>query len=530
MSSKLLRSAAMFSAMTMISRVLGFVRDILIARLFGADASTDAFLVAFKIPNFLRRLFAEGAFSQAFIPVLSEYKEARGKEAVRELVQRTAGTLGGILFIVSIIGVIAAPLLILLFAPGFAGDDYKHALASDMLMLTFPYIFFISLVALAGGVLNTFGRFGVPAFTPVFLNLSLIGCAVWLAPHMHEPITALAWGVLIAGVVQLLFQIPFLMRLGLFGLPKWGWQDEGVKRIMTLMIPAIIGVSVVQLNLLFDTIIASFLETGSVSWLYYSDRLVEFPLGVFGIALATVVLPTLSKQVARGDESGFSETMDWSLRWVFLIAVPATLGLVMMAGPMLATLFYYGAFTAKDLEMASLSMMAYGIGLLGFILVKVLAPGFYSRQDTKTPVKIAVKAIMIGMVLNVVFVVPMVWFDIAGAHAGLALATALSAFINAGLLYYLLRKKKIFILQAGWKSFLFKIAVAALVMALLLYFYSPPLEQWMVWGGWERALWLLVWVAAGMASYFATLLLLGVRVKDLLGKPKNSSSDGETGG
>ncbi len=510
----------------MISRVLGFVRDILIARLFGADAATDAFLVAFKIPNFLRRLFAEGAFSQAFIPVLSEYKEVRGKEAVRELVQRTAGTLGGILFLVSLLGVIAAPLLILLFAPGFAGDEYKHGLASDMLMLTFPYIFFISLVALAGGVLNTFGRFGVPAFTPVFLNLSLIGCAVWLAPHMPEPITALAWGVLIAGVVQLLFQIPFLMRLGVFGLPKWGGQDEGVKRIMTLMIPAIIGVSVVQINLLFDTIIASFLVTGSVSWLYYSDRLVEFPLGVFGIALATVVLPMLSKQVAREDEHGFSETMDWSLRWVFLIAVPATLGLVMMAGPMLATLFYYGAFNANDLEMASLSMMAYGSGLLGFILVKVLAPGFYARQDTKTPVKIAIKAVLIGMVLNVLFVVPMVWFDIAGAHAGLALATACTAVINASLLYYLLRKEKIFVLQSGWRSFLLKVAAAALVMSALLYFYSPALEQWMAWGGWHRAGWLLFWVVAGMASYFATLLLLGVRVKDLLGRPKNSVSGG----
>ncbi len=510
----------------MISRVLGFVRDILIARLFGADAGTDAFLVAFKIPNFLRRLFAEGAFSQAFIPVLSEYKEAQGKEAVRELVQRTAGTLGGVLFLVSLLGVIGAPLLILLFAPGFAGDEYKHALASDMLMLTFPYIFFISLVALAGGVLNTFGRFVVPAFTPVFLNLSLIGCALWLAPQMQEPITALAWGVLIAGVVQLLFQIPFLMRLGVFGMPKWGGQDEGVKRIMTLMIPAIIGVSVVQINLLFDTIIASFLETGSVSWLYYSDRLVEFPLGVFGIALATVVLPMLSKQVAREDENGFSATMDWSLRWVFLIAVPATLGLVIMAGPMIATLFYYGEFKARDLEMASLSMMAYGSGLLAFILVKVLAPGFYARQDTKTPVKIAIKAVVIGMGLNVVFVVPMVWFDMAGAHAGLALATACSALINAGLLYYFLRKENIFVLQSGWRSFLLKVAAAALVMSVLLYFYSPALEQWMAWSGWHRAGGLLFWVAAGMASYFTTLLLLGVRVKDLLGRPKNSLSGG----
>ncbi len=511
--------------MTMISRILGFARDILIARLFGADAGTDAFLVAFKIPNFLRRLFAEGAFSQAFIPVLSEYKEVRGKEAVRELVQRTAGTLGGVLFVVSLMGVIGAPLLILLFAPGFSGDDYKHALASDMLVLTFPYIFFISLVALAGGVLNTFGRFGVPAFTPVFLNLSLIGCAVWLAPHMQEPIMALAWGVLIAGVVQLLFQLPYLMRLGVLGLPKWDPQDEGVKRIMSLMIPAIVGVSVVQINLLFDTIIASFLETGSVSWLYFSDRLVEFPLGVFGIALATVVLPTLSKQATRDDSAGFSATMDWSLRWVFLIAIPATLGLVMMAGPMLATLFYYGEFGAKDIQMATMSMMAYGSGLLAFILVKVLAPGFYSRQDTKTPVKIAIKAMIIGMLLNVVFVAPMLWFDIAGAHAGLALATAAAACINAALLFYVLRKEKIYKPLPGWSLFLFKISLAASVMALLLYFFSPALRQWMDWPGWDRAFWLAVWVFGSMASYFVTLLLLGIRLKDLLGRPKISSAN-----
>ncbi len=526
MSSRLLRSAALFSGMTMISRVLGFVRDILIARLFGADAGTDAFLVAFKIPNFLRRLFAEGAFSQAFIPVLSEYKEKQGKEAVRELIQRTSGTLGGILFLVSLVGVLAAPLLILLFAPGFAGDEVKHDLASDMLMLTFPYILFISLVALAGGVLNTYGSFGVPAFTPVFLNLSLIACAIWLAPHMHEPVTALAWGVLIAGVVQLVFQIPFLMRLGLFGLPKWGGQDEGVKRIMALMLPAILGVSVVQINLLVDTIIASFLETGSVSWLYYSDRLVEFPLGVFGVALATVVLPTLSKQVAREDGQGVSETMDWALRWVFLIGVPATLGLVMLAGPMQATLFYYGAFTEKDLQMASLSMMAYSSGLLGFILVKVLAPGFFSRQDTKTPVKIAIKAMVANMVLNLLFVLPMMYYGIPGAHAGLALATALASFVNAGLLYYMLRKEQVFELQSGWLLFLIRVGIAATVMVAAIYLYSPELSEWMIWDGLSRGLWLLAWVVIGMVSYFGTLLLLGVRLKDLLGKPNVNVSEG----
>jgi putative peptidoglycan lipid II flippase len=510
--------------MTMISRVLGFVRDMLIARIFGADAGTDAFLVAFKIPNFLRRLFAEGAFSQAFVPLLSEYKEQQDQAAVKALVDKTAGTLGVVLFLVSLLGVIAAPLLIMLFAPGFVDDPQKHGLAADMLRLTFPYLLFISLTALAGGVLNTYGKFGVPAFTPVFLNLSLIGCAVWLAPHMDEPVTALAWGVLIAGVLQLLFQLPFLAKLGFCGWPRWGWKDSGVRRIIKLMGPAILGVSVVQINLLLDTIIASFLVTGSVSWLYFSDRLVEFPLGVFGIALATVVLPSLSKQHARADVGEFSQTMDWALRWVILIGVPATLGLLLLAGPMLATLFYYGEFGRHDLEMASLSLMAYSLGLLGFIMVKVLAPGFYARQDTKTPVKVAVKAMVANMVLNIAFVVPMVWLDVPGAHAGLALATALAAFVNAGLLFYLLRKEGAYQPQAGWGAFGLRVVVAAAAMSLVLLFGVQDIVEWTQWRGWVRAGWMLAWVAAGAGAYFATLFLLGVKPRDVLGKRKVSET------
>jgi putative peptidoglycan lipid II flippase len=419
MSRRLLKSTAAVGGMTLLSRLLGFARDMVVARIFGASAGTDAFFVAFKIPNFMRRLFAEGAFSQAFVPVLSEYKSQREHQEVRQLVADVTGTLGGFLFLITAVGVVAAPWLIYVFAPGFSGEPDKFALAGDMLRLTFPYLLFISVTALFGGVLNTYGRFSIPAFTPVFLNLVLIAAALWLAPLMQQPIVALAWGVFIAGLVQLLFQLPYVARLGLLSWPRWAWHVEGIQRIIKLMLPAIFGSSVAQINLLFDTLLASMLVTGSVSWLYYSDRLVEFPLGVFGIALATVILPSLSKNFAEKSAEEFSRTLDWALRWVMLIGTPAMVGLLVLSGPMLTTLFLYGEFTQQDVRMASLSLMAYSVGLMGFMLVKVLAPAYYSRQDTKTPMKIGVKAMIANMVLNVVFVVPMVLYAIPGAHAGL---------------------------------------------------------------------------------------------------------------
>ncbi len=520
MSERLLKSSAVFGAMTLVSRILGLVRDMVIARFFEVGGATDAFFVAFKIPNFLRRLFAEGAFSQAFVPVLAEYRERRGIEAVRALVERTAGTLGVILLAVSALGMLLAPLLVMLFAPGFIGDPAKSDLAAELLRITFPYILFISLVALAGGVLNTYGRFGVPAFTPVFLNLALIAAAIWLAPRMAEPVTALAWGVLIAGVAQLAFQLPFLARLGLLPRPRWGGRDEGVRRIMRLMLPGLFAVSVVQINLLLDTVIASFLATGSVSWLYYSDRLVEFPMGVFGIALATVILPSLSQNHAQSDPKAFTRTLDWGLRWVMVIGVPATLGLLFLAGPLLSTLFQYGEFSVHDLEMARLSLMAYSVGLLGFILVKVLAPGFFARQDTRTPVRVAVIALLVNLVLNVVFVVPMQWWDIPGAHAGLALATSLAAFVNAGLLFHLLRKQGVFRAGPGWGVLGLQVLAGAAAMSLLFVLGLQDLAQWSQWSSGLRALWLLIWVAAGMAVYVVVLLLAGLKPRDVLINPE----------
>ncbi len=493
---------------TVLSRILGFVRDMVIARLFGASVGTDAFFVAFKIPNFLRRLFAEGAFSQAFVPVLSEYQTQRDHEQVRHLVSSASGTLGLVLVGITAIGVLAAPVLIMIFAPGFDREGLRYELAVDMLRFTFPYLLFISLTALAGGVLNTFGRFGVPAFTPVLLNLSLIGAAVWLAPRMDQPVTALAWGVLIAGIAQLAFQIPFLMKLRVMGAPKPRFKDPGVRKITRLMLPALFGASVTQINLLVDTLIASFLVTGSISWLYYSDRLVEFPLGVFGIALATVILPNLSREHAGENPQAFSDTVDWALRWVLLIGVPAALGLALLAGPLLTTLFQYDAFTQHDVDMASRSLVAYSFGLCGFILIKVLAPGYYARQDTKTPVRIGV----IAMVCNIVLNLTLVW---SLAHAGLALATSLAAFVNGGLLFRGLRRSGIYQPRSGWRPLLLRVGLAAVVMSLVLWYGTGEVQQWLEWGAWQRAANLLLWVVVGAGVYFGVLLVAGLRLRQL---------------
>ncbi|HIF18442.1 MAG TPA: murein biosynthesis integral membrane protein MurJ [Cycloclasticus sp.] len=507
MSKSLIKSTAIVGSMTMISRVLGFIRDIVIARFFGAGEGTDAFFVAFKIPNFMRRLFAEGAFSQAFVPVLSEYKENQSTEALKELIEKTAGTLATVLFFITLIGVVAAPILIYMFAPGFTADGVRHDLAVDMLRLTFPYLFFISLTAMAGGVLNTYGKFAIPAITPVFLNLSFLAAIFWLSPMLDEPIMALAWGVLLAGIVQLAFQFPYLNKLGLMPKLQFDRNHAGVKKIMNLMLPALFGVSVTQINLLVDTLLASFLVTGSVSWLYFSDRLVEFPLGIFGIALATVVLPKLSKSHAANKPEEFSASLDSGLRLVVLLALPAAAGLFFLAQPMLATLFQYDAFTVHDVDMASLSLMAYAIGLPAFILVKVLVPGFTSRQDMKTPVRIGVIAVVANMLMSV----SLVFFF---QHAGLALATSLAAFINAGLLFRMLLKQAVFVPQPGWAAFGLKVFIANLVVGLI-YFNDFTSLQWYEWSAFDRAINLSLEILAVFILYVVSLLVVGVRPHQL---------------
>lgn len=515
----LLRSSAVVSVMTMLSRVLGLVRDVVIANFVGASAAADAFFIAFKIPNFMRRLFAEGAFSQAFVPILSEYRTQRSHEQVQLLLNKVAGALGGSLLLFTGLAVLAAPLLAGLFAPGYLmafwetgieGDGQKYVLASEMIRLTFPYLLFISLTAFAGAVLNSYGRFAIPAFTPVLLNLTLISAALIAAPWFEEPAFALAWGVLLAGIIQFIFQLPFVHALRLTPKPVWDWQDEGVKRILTLMGPAIFGVSVSQINLLLDTVLASFLPTGSVSWLYYSDRLVELPLGVFAIAISTVILPNLSRHQSNDDPEAFSATMDWALRMVLLIAVPAAVALIILAQPILMTLFQYGRLTVTDVEMASYSLQAYSLGLLAFMLIKVLAPGYFSRQDTKTPVSIGIKAMLSNMVLNVIFVVPLHLYWQLG-HIGLALATAISAFLNAYLLYRGLRKSGVYRPVVGLASTIGRIVVAAITMALVVYSLTPELPDWVVWSAWERALNILPLCIVGVVAYFIALVVLGAR-------------------
>ena len=514
--SGLLGSSFVVSIGTMLSRVLGLVRDVVLANLLGAAPNADAFFVAFKIPNFLRRLFAEGAFSQAFVPVLTETREQGSHEAVRHLVDRVAGVLGGSLFVLTVLAMVMAPWVALIFAPGFSRDVAKLALTADLIVWTFPYLLLISLTGFCGAILNTYGRFAVPAYTPVLLNLSLITAAVVWAPTMPEPALGLAMGVTLAGVVQLLFQLPSLRALKLTPRPVWDTKDEGVRKILMLMVPALFGVSVSQINLLFDTVLASLLPDGSVAWLYYSDRLTELPLGVFAIAIATVILPTLSALNTRAEPEEFSQTLAWAMRNVLLIAVPATVALWLLAEPILATLFQYGAFTDRDVEMAAASLRAYTVGLGGFMLIKVLAPGYYARQDMKTPVKIGIIAMVSNMVLNVLFVFPLMWYFEMG-HVGLALATSVSAWINAGLLYLGLRRGGISLTGVFEAKFVARLVVAVSMMGIAVSMMSPAVSLWLTADLSWRVGQMTLLVFVGMASFAMVLAVLGFKLNEVRG-------------
>jgi putative peptidoglycan lipid II flippase len=430
-------------------------------------------------------------------------------------VDRVTGTFGVLLAVVTVAGIVAAPVLILVFAPGFATepeDADRFALAVDMLRLTFPYLFFISLAALAGGILNTYHRFGVPAFSPVLLNVVMIVFAAFIAPHYDRPGMALAAGVFAAGLVQLAFMVPFLRRIAMLPRPRWGLAHEGVRRIMRLMAPAIFGSSVAQISILLDTLIASFLVTGSISWLYYSDRLMEFPLGIFGIALATVILPNLSRQHASASRAQFAATLDWSIRFVVLISAPASVGLVLLAGPVLATIFYGGEFTVWDVQMARLSLMAYGGGLVALTLVKVLAPGYFARQDTRTPVRVGLISLAFNMAFNLLLVAPWAWAGGAAPHAGLAASTSLAGFLNAALLYRGLRRDGVLEHAAGLPKFMLRVVVACGVMAILVVQFTPPLVRWIEAGQAERMLWLGYVIGGAVVAYFATLYAVGLRL------------------
>ena len=509
-----LRSSSIVGSMTMLSRVLGLIRDVVFARFIGAEAGADAFFVAFKIPNFLRRLFAEGAFAQAFVPVLSEYRAQGSVAAVRGLIDRVAGGLGLTLMLLTGLAVLGAPVLTMLFAPGFVGDPVRFPLAAEMIRITFPYLLLISMTGFAGAILNSYDRFVVPAATPVLLNVVLISAAVLAAPYFDPPVMALAWGVLVAGVVQLLFQLPFLWRLGLMPAPKVDWHDAGVKRVLALMAPAIFGVSVSQINLLLDTVLASFLPAGSVSWLYYSDRLAELPLGVFAIAIATVILPGLSRQHASDDPSKFSATLDWAIFMVLMVAVPAAIALIVLAEPILLTLFQYGKTNLNDVAMSALSLRAYALGLLAFMLIKVLAPGYYARQDMKTPVKIGIIAMVSNMLLNVAFVAPLYFIWNIG-HVGLALATSVSAFINAWLLWQGLRRAGIYrAAREGWVRKLMAMLLANSLMCAALLVSLQVVDGWQQWLWWQRAGHLAALCGGGALVYILALFMTGIRPRD----------------
>ena len=508
---RLLRSTSVVSGMTLVSRILGLVRDVVFARYFGATIVMDAFIVANRIPNMLRRFFAEGAFSQGFVPVMAQYRERNDHSQARILLDSVAGTLGLVLFVITLIGVVAAPLLVLVVAPGFVGEDGRFDLATAMTRFTFPYLFFVSLTAFAGGILNTYGKFGAPAFTPVILNVVLILSATWLSPRMEEPGMALAYGVLIAGAVQLAFQIPFLARIHAIPRPRWRPQHEGVRRIGKLMVPAVFGSSVAQVNVLIGGIIASMLDVGKISLLYYSDRLMEFPLGLFGIALATVTLPHLSRQHATASAKDFSRTVDWSMKLVFLIAMPAAVGLVVLAEPLVATIFYGGEFTALDVQMTALSLQAFSLGLIGFSLVKILAPAYFAREDTKTPVKVGLIALVVNFVLSVFLAYALTKAGYIGTHAGLALAISIAAIVNAWLLWHGLRREGVVGLTHGWAALLLRFLVANGAMAVCLVQMGRPLDWWLEASLTTRSMWLGATIVAGVVVYFAALLVAGVR-------------------
>lgn len=505
----LLKALATVSSMTLLSRILGFVRDTVIARAFGAGVATDAFFVAFKIPNLLRRLFAEGAFAQAFVPILAEYKNRRGEADTRLLVDHVSGLLALALFVVTLLGVLAAPAVVYVSAPGFAADPEKFALTITLLRITFPYILFVSLVSLAGGILNTYSRFSVPALTPALLNLSFIGFALWAAPYFDPPVKALAWAVLCGGVLQLAFQVPFLLRLNMLPRFKLNLRDAGVWRVLRQMGPAVFGVSISQVSLLINTIFASFLVTGSVSWLYYADRLMEFPTGLLGVALGTILLPSLAKHYADQSAGEYAKLLDWGLRLTLMLALPAAVALAILAVPLITTLFHYGEFSTHDVLMTRNALVAYSVGLLGLILVKVLAPGFYARQNIKTPVKIAVIALLATQAMNFVFMWPF-------QHAGLALAIGLGACLNAGLLYYKLRQHNIYTPQPGWMVFMLKIALAITAMGVCLWFSAGSDEAWLVATAPRKAAQLTGVVTLGATAYFSALWLLGFRLRDFV--------------
>lgn len=509
----LLRSSLLTGSMTMVSRVLGLIRDIVLVGVLGAGGAMDAFVIAQKIPNFFRRLFAEGAFSQAFIPVLSEYREKGTHAAVKELVDKVAGCLGSILLLVTVIGVVGAVGFAYIFGYGYADEPEKFSLLTDLIRITFPYLMLISLTGLAGAILNSYDRFAIPAVTPIFLNIFMIAAALLVADFFPNPAYALAWSIVAAGIFSLLFQLPFLRQIHLLPSPRIDWSHPGVKRILVLMAPALFGVSVSQLNLLLDSMIATMLSDGAASWLFLSDRLVELPLGVFGVAIATVIMPGLSRLSATQSGEKFSHMLDWAIRFVVLIALPATLALIILAEPILFTLFYHGEMESSDILMSSYSLKAYALGLFAFMLIKVLVPGYFARQDMKSPVRIGIIAIIANIVMKPIVVIPLVMLWGLG-HVGLAFTTAMAAYVNAYLLYRGLRKSEVYNPASNWPRLWLRYGAANLALVAVLLGFLAFWNLWSDWSVMERILRLAIVCIAGLAAYVIALVAVGVRLRD----------------
>lgn len=512
---RLLRSGAVTAGATFMSRILGMFRDIAIAGLLGAGLSADVYFFANRIPNFFRRLFAEGAFAQAFVPVMTKTKRDKSAAELKELAAKSAGTLGLIVLIISIIGMVLSPVVTAIFGWGWfeawykgENDAGKFIEASQLLRITFPYLFFITVTALCCSILNIFGRFAVPAITPCILNLVLIAAAYFIAPHFSDPNVILAAAMTAGGVFQLIFVLPFVYKTGLLCLPRWGWSHEGVKTIRTLMLPALFGVSASQLNLLVNTVLASFLATGAISYLYYSDRLLEFPIGIFAVAISTVILPALSRVDIKKDHSTYEKTLDWGVRLVLLLGLPSMMGIIALREPILRVLFMRGAFTSDHVLLSAASLIASVSGLCAIMLVRVLVQGFAALQDTKTPVRCGIISMGANIVFNLILVWPL-------GYVGLALSTALAAYVNAGQLLYLLYKRKIYTLSSFSLKFIAKALIAALIMAYVVRRFAPDFNEWISMSTLEAALYLALFVTIGAATFISSCLIMGIRPRDI---------------
>lgn len=513
----LLRSTAVFSGMTFLSRIAGFARDMLQATLFGTGGAMSAFIVAYRIPNFLRRVFAEGSMSMAFVPVLNEIKQRGDKAALKDFIDHMAGALCAVVLVVCALGVLLAPGVAALFAPGWVEHAPERlAQTSAMLRITFPYLLFISMMSLCASVLNSFNRFGLPAFTPVLHNLTMIAAMLWLAPRFAIAPMGLAWGVLIAGFLQLALLWPSLGRLGLRPRLRLGFRHPDVRKVGALMLPTLFSSSVAQVNLLVGTAFASMLADGSQDWLYYSDRLIEFPLGLFGVALGTVILPHLSRRHASADAAGYNASLDWGMRMALLAGVPAGLGLLLLAEPITATVYNYGKFDAQDTRMAAISLTAMSIGIPAFMLSKVLSPAFYARQDTRTPMRAAIATVIVNVLLTAAITWPLLRGQIPGAHGGIALATGLAGIFNAWMLWRYLRKGGLHQPLPGWGRYGLRMALACAAMAAVVLAMRAWIGEWTaIAGAMHRVLWLGLTIASGAAVYVGSMLALGLRLRDL---------------